>query len=189
MGWHGLTPAFFLWPHCQSSQTGVCTQEYRHTRKTTHIFGLSRAGVRLSPNYSNYLSSKHSLPRMPPGIQREAGCVELRTSVGVGLVGVGLVGVGVGWYWVAGWREEQLISRRGGGNGGGGSWFFSCSPPFLTSLSLPPKTPTSGGKWLLESSCQDDLSTIPHSQGKRTVRKGKGISICNQLQDISTLNK
>lgn len=34
--------------------------------------------------------------------------MELRTSVGVGLVGVW-----VGWYWVAGWREEQLISRRG----------------------------------------------------------------------------
>lgn len=58
VGWHWLRPAFLPWPLCQSSQTGI----YTHAQPHTHILGLSRAGVRLSPNYSNYLSSKHSLP-------------------------------------------------------------------------------------------------------------------------------
>lgn len=49
-----------------------------HAQPHTHILGLSGARVRLSPNYSNYLSSKHSLPQLPPGIQTEAECVELR---------------------------------------------------------------------------------------------------------------
>lgn len=48
----------------------------------THILGLGRARVRLSPNYSNYLSSKHSLPWLPPGIQGEAKCVELKMRGG-----------------------------------------------------------------------------------------------------------
>lgn len=77
VGWHWLRPAFLLWPHCQSSQTEVCTNVCTHTHihtthKHTHIYilDLSRARVRLSPNYSNYLSSKHSLPWLPPEIQR-----------------------------------------------------------------------------------------------------------------------
>lgn len=60
VGWHWLRPAFLPWPHCQSSQTAVYT--HTHAQPHTHILGLSRTRVRLSPNYSNYLSSKHSLP-------------------------------------------------------------------------------------------------------------------------------
>lgn len=75
VGWHWLRPAFLPWPHCQSSQTGVCTHVgiYTQVHTDTHILGLSRARVRLSPNYSNYLSSKHSLPWLPPGIH--TGCM------------------------------------------------------------------------------------------------------------------
>lgn len=51
---------------------------YTHTYKHTYNQGRSGAGVRISPNYSNYLSSKHSLPQLPPGIQKEAECVEVR---------------------------------------------------------------------------------------------------------------
>lgn len=112
------------------------------TQPHTHILGLSRARVRLSLNYSNYLSSKHSLPWLPPGIQREAVCVELRMRGegknsaewsergDIGSLRVG--GVDDFMYW--------------GGTGSGGSWFSLRSPPSSHSLLVPSQTLTSGGK-------------------------------------------
>lgn len=166
MGWHWLRPAFIPWPHCQSSQ--AITHTHTHCRHThSHTVGLSRPRVRLTPNYSIYLSSKHRLHCQPPGTRAEGECVELRRRrrrrKAEGKLSVGKEVVE---------GEPQAERRRWvdveGWNCRGSSWLFSCYPPSLYTILVPTQAPASGGEWLRRRCCQHDLSTTPYSWGACT---------------------